>query len=79
MVRQERGGSHACMYTDLHLYQPRATYLPTYLTCLIADRRLSVKRTGSSPPSPVFERPPKVFIATAKVSWVSPIYGEVGR
>ena len=40
-------------------------------TCLIFDRRSSVKRTGSSPPSPVFERPPMRFIATASVSCAS--------
>ena len=40
-------------------------------TCLIRDRRSSPKRAGSSPPSPVFERPPMRFIATASVSCAS--------
>ena len=45
-------------------------------TCLIADRRRSpfasgVNRTGSSPPSPVLERPPMRFIAIASVSCAS--------
>ena len=45
-------------------------------TCLIAERRRSpfgsgVKRTGSSPPSPVFDLPPRRFIAIASVSCVS--------
>ena len=45
-------------------------------TCLIAERRRSpfasgVNRTGSSPPSPVFERPPMRFIAIASVSCAS--------
>src|SRR5436309_3263901 len=39
--------------------------------CLIFERRSSPKRTGSSPPSPVFERPPMRFIATASVSCAS--------
>ncbi len=41
--------------------------------CLIADRRESpdgsgLKRSGSSPPSPVLLRPPSRFIATASAS-----------
>ncbi len=45
-------------------------------TCLIAERRESpfasgMKRAGSSPPSPVFERPPIRFIAIASVSCAS--------
>ena len=40
-------------------------------TCLIFERRSSRKRAGSSPPSPVFERPPMRFIATASVSCAS--------
>ncbi len=40
-------------------------------TCLIFERRSSVKRTGSSPPSPVFDRPPMLFIARASVSCAS--------
>ena len=40
-------------------------------TCLMAERRLSVKRTGSSPPSPVLDRAPSLFMATAKVSCAS--------
>ncbi len=40
-------------------------------TCLIFERRSSPKRTGSSPPSPVFERPPMRFIAIASVSCAS--------
>ncbi len=40
-------------------------------TCLIFERRSSPKRTGSSPPSPVFDRPPIRFIATASVSCAS--------
>ncbi len=43
---------------------------------MIAERRRSplasgLKRTGSSPPSPVFERPPMRFIAIASVSCAS--------
>ena len=43
---------------------------------MIAERRRSpfasgVKRAGSSPPSPVFERPPRRFIAIASVSCAS--------
>src|SRR5215475_10173083 len=45
-------------------------------TCLIDDRLLSplgrgVKRDGSSPPSPVFDRPPSRFMAMARVSCAS--------
>ena len=45
-------------------------------TCLIAERRESpfgsgTYREGSSPPSPVFERPPILFIAIASVSCAS--------
>ena len=39
--------------------------------CLIDERRLSPKRDGSSPPSPVFDLPPSEFIATASDSCVS--------
>src|SRR5215212_9024008 len=45
-------------------------------TCLIAERRRSpfgsgLKRDGSSPPSPVFDLPPRRFIAIASVSCAS--------
>ena len=40
-------------------------------TCLIFERRSSPNRSGSSPPSPVFDRPPMRFIATASVSCAS--------
>jgi hypothetical protein len=40
-------------------------------TCLIEERRSSRKRAGSSPPSPVFERPPSRFMPVASVSWAS--------
>ena len=45
-------------------------------TCLIALRRRSpfssgVKRSASSPPSPVLERPPILFMAMARVSCAS--------
>ncbi len=45
-------------------------------TCLMALRRRSplasgVKRSGSSPPSPVLDRPPIRFMAMASVSWAS--------
>jgi len=45
-------------------------------TCLIALRRQSpvgsfLKRSGSSPPSPVFDFPPMRFIATARFSCAS--------
>ena len=38
---------------------------------MIAERRASAKRAGSSPPSPVFERPPISFIASASDSCAS--------
>src|ERR1700685_1118035 len=45
-------------------------------TCLTAERRRSplgsgLNRSGSSPPSPVLDRPPRRFIAMARVSWAS--------
>ena len=45
-------------------------------TCLMAERRRSpwasgTERSGSSPPSPVLERPPSRFMATASVSCAS--------
>ena len=45
-------------------------------TCLIALRRQSpfasrANRSASSPPSPVLDRPPSRFIATAIASWAS--------
>src|SRR5205085_4464978 len=45
-------------------------------TCLIAERfespfGIGLKRSGSSPPSPVLLLPPRRFIATASVSWAS--------
>ena len=41
-------------------------------TCLIAERRSgSCRRSGSSPPSPVFDLPPMRFMAMASVSWAS--------
>ncbi len=45
-------------------------------TCLIAERRRSpfasaIERARSSPPSPVFERPPSRFIAMPSVSCAS--------
>ena len=40
-------------------------------TCLIEERRLSAKRAGSSPPSPVFDLPPISFMATASASCAS--------
>ncbi len=45
-------------------------------TCLTADRRRSpfasgLNRSGSSPPSPVFDRAPSRFIAMARVSCAS--------
>ena len=45
-------------------------------TCLIAERRRSplasgMKRSASSPPSPVFDLPPMRFIAMARVSCAS--------
>ena len=45
-------------------------------TCLTAERRRSpfssaTKRSGSSPPSPVFDLPPRRFMAMASVSWAS--------
>src|SRR6201985_3150605 len=47
-------------------------------TCLIASRFLSPlaigrKRAASSPPSPVFDLPPRRFIAIASVSCASPL------
>ena len=45
-------------------------------TCLTAERRRSplasgLNRSASSPPSPVFDRPPSRFIAIARVWWAS--------
>src|ERR1700746_1114584 len=45
-------------------------------TCLTAERRRSplgsgLNRSGSSPPSPVLDRPPRRFIAIARVSCAS--------
>ncbi len=45
-------------------------------TCLTAERRRSplgsgLNRSGSSPPSPVLDRPPSRFIAMARVSCAS--------
>src|ERR1700723_3210922 len=45
-------------------------------TCLTAERRRSplasgTKRSASSPPSPVLDRPPSRFIAMARVWWAS--------
>src|SRR5665647_3500705 len=45
-------------------------------TCLMAERMLSpfgigLKRSDSSPPSPVFDLPPMRFIAMASVVWAS--------
>ena len=41
-------------------------------TCLIAERRSgSWRRSASSPPSPVFDRPPIRFMAMASVSCAS--------
>ena len=40
--------------------------------CLIAERRTgSCRRSGSSPPSPVFDLPPMLFMAIARVSCAS--------
>ena len=45
-------------------------------TCLTAERRRSplasgMNRSASSPPSPVFDRPPSRFMAMARVWWAS--------
>src|SRR3954453_885 len=41
-------------------------------TCLIAERfDGSWRRTGSSPPSPVLDLPPMLFMATARSVWAS--------
>ncbi|CAB4935391.1 unannotated protein [freshwater metagenome] len=45
-------------------------------TCLIADRfespfGIGMNRSGSSPPSPVFDFAPSRFMAIASVSWAS--------
>ena len=45
-------------------------------TCLIAERLesplgIGLNRSGSSPPSPVLDLPPRRFIAIASVSWLS--------
>src|SRR5205814_5608541 len=50
--------------------------LPIYATCLIALRfesplAIGRKRSASSPPSPVFDLPPRRFIAIASVSCAS--------
>src|SRR3954469_9010118 len=52
-------------YSDVTPNRPDAT-------CLIAERRSgSCRRSASSPPSPVFDLPPMLFIATASVSCAS--------
>ena len=52
-------------YSDVTPKRPDAT-------CLIAERRAgSCSRSGSSPPSPVFDLAPRRFIAMASVSWAS--------
>src|SRR4029453_9218869 len=40
-------------------------------TCLMAELRSVPKRSGSSPPSPLLERPPTRLRAMARVSWAS--------
>ena len=40
-------------------------------TCFVALIVIVLNLLESSPPSPVFERPPNVFIAVASVSWAS--------
>src|SRR3954469_4641795 len=56
-------------YSDVTPNRPEAT-------CLMAERRRSplasaTKRSGSSPPSPVFDLPPIRFMAMARVSCAS--------
>src|SRR5580692_5094232 len=62
-----------CRSSALTRYSPVTPKRPD-ATCLMAERRRSpfasgVKRSGSSPPSPVLERPPMRFMAMASVSW----------
>ena len=61
--------SELTRYSEVTPNRPEAT-------CLMALRRRSplasgVKRSGSSPPSPVLDRPPSRFMAMARVSWAS--------
>ncbi len=57
--------SAAVRYSDVTPNRPDAI-------CLTFERRSgSYRRSGSSPPSPVFERPPRRFMAMARVSCVS--------
>src|SRR3954463_12103490 len=56
-------------YSDVTPNRPDAT-------CFTADRRRSPfgsrsKRSASSPPSPVFDFPPRRFMAIARFSWAS--------
>ena len=73
-------GLRALRHLDLELVRVREVVRVTPkrpdATCLIAERRESpfasgAKRSGSSPPSPVFERAPIRFIAIASVSCAS--------
>ncbi len=64
-----------CRSSALTRYSPVTPKRPD-ATCLIALRRRSpfssgVKRSASSPPSPVLERPPMRFMAMARFSCAS--------
>ena len=64
-----------CSSSALARYQMVTPKRPD-ATCLMADRRespfaIGTNRSGSSPPSPVFDLPPRRFIAMASDSWLS--------
>ncbi len=64
-----------CITSELTRYSAVTPNRPE-ATCLIAERMESpfgnvLKRSDSSPPSPVFDLPPMRFIAIASVVWAS--------
>ncbi len=64
-----------CITSELTRYSVVTPNRPE-ATCLIAERMESpfgsgLKRSDSSPPSPVFDLPPMRFIAMASVVWAS--------
>ena len=64
-----------CIMSELTRYSVVTPKRPD-ATCLIAERMESpfgsgLKRSASSPPSPVFDLPPMRFMAMASVVWAS--------